>query len=121
MLQLATGDKLTHQPPGLVDNGKAELPITCKKTRRTQYAQRILDKGCRDMAQHPGLQITETAIRIDQLALPVLGHGIDGEVATRQILLQGDVGAGMNDKAGIAMTGLALGTRQGVLLVGMGV
>src|SRR5699024_239325 len=120
MLQFPTGDKLMHELPSLVGNGKAELAITRQKACRTQYAQGILDKGYRNMTQHPGLQIFESPIGVDEFALPVLGHRVDSEVATRQVLLQGNVGAGMNDEAGIPMAGLALGTRQSVLFMGVG-
>src|SRR5690625_7312189 len=79
MLQFPTGDKLMHELPSLVGNGKAELAITRQKACRTQYAQGILDKGYRNMTQHPGLQIFESPIGVDEFALPVLGHRVDSE------------------------------------------
>ena len=63
------------------------------------------------------MQITLATKRIGQGAIFGLRHGIDGQVAARQILLQRHIGVGVKDEATIARRGLAFGTRQGVLFM----
>jgi len=53
------------------------------------------------------------------LTVGVLGHGVDGEVATPEIVLQSDLGGALEDEARVAGRGLALGARQRVFLVGL--
>ena len=65
---------------------------------------------------NPRLKIGAPAPGIDQATLGVLGHGVDAEVAPAQVLLQRDRGIGVEDEAGVAAPGLALGARQRVLL-----
>ena len=72
------------------------------------------------MAQQLGLQVALAAMRVDQLALRVLGDGIDGQVAPRQVLLQRDIGRGMHHKAFVARRGFALGAGQCVFFAGVG-
>ncbi len=68
------------------------------------------------MAQGAALEIRKAIIGIDNLAVRVLGQGVNGEVAAKQILLQGDVGRGIAGEAGIAKARFPFGARQGVLL-----
>ena len=49
----------------------------------------------------------------------VLRDGVDGQVAARQILFQRDFRRGLEAEALVAASGLALGARQRVLLVGV--
>jgi MoCo/4Fe-4S cofactor protein with predicted Tat translocation signal len=63
------------------------------------HPQRILGKGVRDVAQHAGLEVRASTVRVDQLAIRVLRHGIDGEVAAQQVLLDGDIGTELNLEA----------------------
>jgi hypothetical protein len=49
-------------------------------------------------------------IRVGHVAVSVFGHRIDGQVATDQVFFEGDVGAGMKDKAAIAMAAFAFGS-----------
>jgi hypothetical protein len=72
------------------------------------------------VAQHARRKVGLAAEGIDQRAVLVLGDGVDGEVAPRQILFQRHVGRGVEDEALVARRGLALGARQGVFLVRLG-
>ncbi|MNY27466.1 hypothetical protein D3C86_1613740 [compost metagenome] len=91
------------------------------EARHPQDAQGILGEGRGDVAQQPRLQIPEPAIGIVQLPALVFGDGVDGEIPAQQILFERHLGGGVTDEAGIALPLLALGARQGVLLLGAGV
>ena len=69
------------------------------------------------MAQHARREIRLSAVRIDELAVLALGHGVDGEIAPLQILLQAHLGRGLRREAAIAGRNLALAPRERVLLV----
>lgn len=73
------------------------------------------------MAQQSFLQILDAAVGIMELALFIFGDGVDGEIPAQQILLQRHIGSGVADKAGVALTLLAFGTGEGMLLLGFGV
>ena len=91
------------------------------KGRETTQRGLIAEWICAHLAQQLGLQVALAAMRIDQLALRVLGDGIDGQVAPRQVLLQRDIGRGMHHKAFVAWRCFAFGARQGIFLARMGV
>src|SRR5205823_3516300 len=55
----------------------------------------------------------------DDLAVLTLGHGVDGEIAPLQILLQGHLGRGLRREAAIAGRDLALAPRERVLLASL--
>ena len=57
-------------------------------------------------------------VRIDEFIGLASGDGIDREIAPREIVFERDFGRGMNLEALVALAGLALGAREGVLLVG---
>ena len=84
-----------------------------------QHPQRILDEGIGDMAQNARLEVALSAIGVDDQTILVLGHGIDGEIAARQILLDGDRRIGVEGETAVAPGHLALGARQRVFLVGV--
>ena len=80
------------------------------------------------MAQYLIAQIVLAVVRVDQFAQRVLTvvwmviqhltrHGVDGQIAPRQVLLQRDVGQKMHGEAVVALRGFALGTRQRVFIV----
>ena len=71
------------------------------------------------MAQHARGEVALPAPWVDQAAIAVLGHGVDGQVAARQVFFQGDVGRGVEGKAVVAPAALALGAGEGVLFVGL--
>ena len=118
---LAAFHQAAHQLTGLLGDGEAEPGIAGQEARGAQHPQRVLDEGRRDMAQHAGLQVDQAAVGVDQRAIGALGHGVDGQVPAGEILLQGHLGTGVDHEAGVTVAGLALGARQGVLLVGHGV
>ena len=66
------------------------------------------------------LEIGLAAEGIDQRAVLVLRHRVDRQVAAQQVLLERDLGPGVEGEAAIAGRGLALGAREGVLLVRLG-
>jgi len=55
---------------------------------------------------------------IDQCPVGRAGHGIDGEVATAQIVFQGDVRVGLDLETPMSLAMLALGSGQRVFLAG---
>ncbi|MNN45927.1 hypothetical protein D3C81_1602830 [compost metagenome] len=71
------------------------------------------------MAQQARFEVALAAVGIDHLAVLVLGHGVDGQVAAGQVVFQADVRAGVEGEAAIALAALALGARQGVFLAGL--
>ena len=110
-----------HQGHGLVCDSKTQVCVSGSKSRYAQDAHRVFRKGVGDMTQHPVLQIRSAAVEIDEIALLVPRQGVDCEIATAQILLQGHIGIRVDDEAAIAGGRLALGSRQGVFLFGFGV
>ena len=73
------------------------------------------------MAQHVGGDVALAAIGVGAVAVFVLGDGVDGQVAPGQVFFQRDVGRGMHGKAVVTPRGFALGARECVLFVGVGV
>ncbi len=121
-IHLTGAPHLLHQGHGF--RRHREFVEPSRKARHAQDAHRVFAKGVGHMAQHPGLQVGLAAVGIvdGAFAIPVRGggHGVDGQVAPGQVLLQRDVGRRLDDEAAVARPALALGARQGVLLVGFG-
>lgn len=116
-VQLAAGGHLAHQCCGLGRDSETKRCQACHEAGSAQYAHGIFDKGRPHVPQHARLQIARAAIRIEQLAsLLVACDRIDGEVAAQQILFQRHRRIGIHHEAAIAAPGLALGTRQRILL-----
>ncbi len=65
------------------------------------------------------LEIALAVIGIGQFCRVVLGHGIDGQVASDQVFFQGHFGAGVEDEATVAAAAFALGAGQGIFLTGL--
>jgi hypothetical protein len=86
------------------------------KRATAEDAHRVLAERVGHVAQPAALQVGLAVVRIDQPALVVLRDRVDGEVAPRQVLLQRDLGLGMEREAVVAARGLALGARQRVFL-----
>ena len=118
-IDLAAGHHLPRQLHRLV--GHVEAAETGRKTRQPQDAHRVFGKGRRHMAQAPGSQIGLAAMGVDDVAVVVRGHGVDGQVTPRQVLLQGHIRRGVEAEAGIARCGFALGAGQGIFLARGGV
>ena len=94
----------------------AEVVKAGCKARQSQDAHGVFGEGGRHVAQQPSSDIALPSVRIDELAVSVHGHGVDGEVAPLQVLLERDVGCGVKDEAVVARRGAALGARQRVFL-----
>ena len=85
------------------------------KARHAQDAHRVFAKGIGHMAQHLGLHIALATKGVGQFTrVGVLGDGVDGEVASCQVFLQGHLGCGMHHKAAVAACGFAFGAGQGM-------
>lgn len=110
-----------HQRQSLGRDPEPQGSEARRQPGQTQNPHRVFDEGGRNMAQDALFQIAPTAERIDQAACGILGHGIDGEIAALQIVFQRHIGGGVNGEAVITCGGLALGTGQRVLLMGLGV
>jgi hypothetical protein len=76
---------LHHQCLGF--GGHLKVGKTCGKAGQPQNAHRVFAKRNAHMAQDAQLQITLSAKRVGTLALGVLGDGVDGQVASCQVLL----------------------------------
>jgi len=90
------------------------------KARGAQYAQRVLYERLRDVAQQPLFEIRPAAVWVDDAAVCILCHGVDGEVPPEQVVLQRDCGVAVHDKTGVPVAPLALGARQRVFFLGFG-
>ena len=72
------------------------------------------------MPQDARLDVALAAVRIDQRAVGGSRHRVDGQIAAREILLEGYFGPELDAESAIARRGLALAARERVLLVGFG-
>lgn len=72
------------------------------------------------MAQQSRLEITLPAVGIDEVARGALGHGVDGEVTAREIVLERHIGGEGRLETTIAGGDLPFEAREGVLLVALG-
>ena len=115
-LQLARLTQLAHQRHGLVGHAKAEAGVTGGEARNPQHPQWIFCKGGGDVAQYLRLQVALAAVGVDDPAVLGPGHGVDCQVPADQILFQGDVRAGVEDKPAVADAAFALGAGECVLL-----
>ena len=61
------------------------------------------------MAQQTILQIAQTVVRVDNLAVIVLGQRINGQIATLKILFQRDLRCGLAGKNGVTGPGFPFG------------
>jgi hypothetical protein len=117
MVDLAVGDHCTHQVERFRRQAEAKRGEAREEARGAQHAHRILDEGAGHVSQQSPLDVAAAVERIHQAPACVLGDRIDGEVAAAQIILQRHLGTGVEGEAGIAAAALALGARQGVLLL----
>ena len=69
------------------------------------------------MAQDALFEIGLTAIGVVILAVIITGNGINRQVTTSQILLQGDIRCGVTDETGITFTGFSFCSRQCIFLM----
>jgi hypothetical protein len=99
---------------------KPSRGITGGKARNAQYPERIFGKRGGNVAQHARFEIALAMVGIGQVLLIVLGHGVDGQVATDQVFFEGDFGAGVKGEAAIAASAFAFGAGEGVFLAVFG-
>ena len=114
---LAVVDHLAHERERL--RRDVEPEARCEACH-PQDAHGILGEGRAHVPQDACLEIGDTAERIDDVARLVLGDGIDGEVAPRQVRFERHVRRGVEVESLVAGGGLALGARERVLLVRVG-
>ena len=107
-----------HQAHRRRRHGEAESLEPCRKPRHPEYAQRVLRERFGHVPQQALFQVPAAAVGIDQRPVLVPRHGVDGEVATSQVLLQRDRGGGVEGEAVIAGPDLALGPRERTLVAG---
>ncbi len=115
VFQLARLGHGRHQCHCLIGNTEAQMGVTRGKARHAQDAERIFRECRGDMAQKTVAQVILPAVGVDDMAVFVLGEGVNGEIAAQQILLQRYIRRGVAGESRIAGTGFPLGTRQGVL------
>ena len=118
-VDLTVGHHLPHQRQRLGrqrEGGKARC-----EARHAQQAHRVFDERFRHVAQHAGSQVALAAVRVHQMAVGTTRHGVDRQVAPRQVLLQRHLGAGVEDEAVVAPARLAFGACQRHLFVRLGV
>ena len=119
-VHLPGGDHGAHQVQGLVGDLEAQIGVAGGEPRHAQDADRVLGEGLGHMPQPAGREIPQATVVVDDAARLVLRQGIDGQVTAAQVLLQGYVRFGMDHEAPITRQGLALGARQGVFVLGLG-
>ena len=90
-----------------------------EKARDTQDAHRVFDEGRRDVAQHALFEISPSPMRVDQPAIRGLGHGINSQVTSGEILFEGHIGRELGDESAITRSGLALETRERIFLAAL--
>ena len=69
------------------------------------------------MAQQSRGQVLLTAAGVDHAAVGQLGHGVDGQITTLQILFQRDIRREVTDEAVVAAALLALGAGQRIFVL----
>jgi hypothetical protein len=115
-VHLAGGDHLAHQRQGF--GGHRKVGKAGGEAGQPQDAHRVFGEGRADVAEHPRGEVALPAVGVGQGAVGVAGDGVDGEVAAGQVFFEGHRRVGVEDEAGVARRGLALGAGQRVLLVG---
>ena len=77
-----------HERRGLRARCENPLAQARGEARDPQHPHRVLDEGFGHMAQQPRGQIALPAVGIHDVACGILGHGVDGEIAALQVLLE---------------------------------
>ncbi len=116
----AIRDHAAHEFQRLVGDAEAQRRVTRGEARHAQDAYRVFGKRGRHVPQQARVEIAQTPVRIDHLAGIVLRHGIDGEVAAPEVVLEFDVRRELGGEAAVARAHLALGARQRVFFLGLG-
>jgi hypothetical protein len=116
--QFPAGNDASHQRLGFRSDDE---PQPRCEACDAQHAQRVLGKRRAHVPEHARAQIGFTTVGVDKSAVLVARHGVDGKVAPREVGLECDVGRRVEGKSVVSDAALALGTRQRVFLVGLGV
>src|SRR5712664_2241106 len=103
-----------HEIHGFFINPEAEAR---GEARDPQDAHRVLGEGLAHMAQYAIFQIAFSTKGVYESPLLALRHGVDGQVAAPEIVLERDVGGSLHREALVAAAALPLGGRNRVLLV----
>src|SRR5690606_1827146 len=117
--QLAGLGQLAHELQRLVSHAKAQRRIAGGETGNPQHPQGVFGKSRRYMPQQAVSDVLLASIGVDDFALVVHGHGVDGQVAALQVLFQRNLGGGMESETAVAATALAFGSGEGVFLSGL--
>ena len=72
------------------------------------------------MPQESRLDIFSPAVGIDDFPVSGFRHGVDGQVAAQQVLLDRRIGFETDLEAAVTRAGLAFAARQSVLFFGLG-
>jgi hypothetical protein len=91
-----------------------------RKARQAEEPKGILPKGRADMREPVVLEVVHPTQGVVQLPLRVDCHGIDGEVASQEVIFQPNLGSGEEDEAFVALAGLSLGSCERVFRMGRG-
>jgi len=71
------------------------------------------------VAQNALCKVGLAMVRVEDHALFILGHGIDGQVAADQVFLQRNVRAGVKGEPAVTASALALCACEGIFLAGL--
>jgi hypothetical protein len=115
---LAVSDHPAHELERFIGDAKPEMGIPGREPRHTQDAHRIFGERLRDVTQHPRRKIPLPAVRVDEVAGRILGHGVDREVAAPEVILERDVGGELRLEAAVPGPDFALEPREGMFLLG---
>ena len=129
MLHFARLHHVLHELPRR--SRHVELRKARRKTCDAQYAHRVFTKCVGAMAQHASGYILRATKGVDDIGRAKASirahggggyrHGVDAQVAPRQVFFQGNRRVGVDGKAPVARRGFALGARKGVFLFAGGV
>ena len=117
-ISLAIGDHGAHQLQSFRRDCEIEAS---RKARDAQDAHRVFGERGPDVSQYARLEIGAAAERIDDAAPFILCNGVNGQIAPREILLERDLGRGVEFEAVIAACSLAFGACECIFLVRFGV
>ena len=124
--QTRSGASVASSPEATSSRISASVSgATTKPNRAAKRATRSTRSGSSANAGEtwrstPRCEIRRAAERIDQRAVLAARHRVDRDVATQQVLFERHVGRGEELEAAIAAAVLALGSRERVLLVRVG-
>ena len=117
ILDLSRVDHAPHQRRRLLRDAEVEAR---GEARHAQDSHRVFGKGFAHVAQHPVPQIALAAERIDQRTVLRARHRIEREVAPPEVFLKRHLGRRVDRESPVSPPALALGARERVLLLGLG-